>query len=246
MHLHYNSDVWRRLPPRQAIEHLLQNNITRAVFSSTPTRGTEMLHAIAPRRIIPFVRPYRSYDDVPDWHHNPAIVDFVKSQAAKGIYRGFGEFHMEYKHLDGASVVPELMQIAAENNWVISAHTDIETIEALIKMQPQLPVVWAHCGFAYQAHEIRALVEKHPTAYCDMSLYEKLLDEDDNLTPHWKALMEDHPDRFMVGIDTFSMSRWGELSDHAELIQEWLRQLSPSAARLIANGNVARLFPPQP
>lgn len=243
MHLHYNQSVWQRLPPEQAIRFLLENNIQRAVFSSTPERGTEMLYEIAPERVIPFIRPYRTYDDVPNWHHNPEILDYISEQADKGIYRGFGEFHMGFKHLDGKSIVPQLMQIAAEQNWVISAHTDMETIEALIAMQPTLPIVWAHCGFSYEAHEIRALVEKYPTAYCDMSLYEKLVDEDDNLTPQWKALMEDHPDRFMVAIDTYKESRWGEVREHAQHIQEWLAQLSPDAARMIANGNVNRLLP---
>ena len=244
MHLHYDREVWKRLPPRQAIQYLRENNITRAVFSSTPARGTEMLYALAPELVIPFIRPYRTLDDVLDWHHKPELIDYIRAQAAKGVYRGFGEFHLWFKHLDGDSIVPSLMQIAAEHDWVISAHTDLETIEALIDMQPALPIVWAHCGFSVAAREIRALVEQHPTAYCDMSLYEELLDEDDNLTPPWKRLLEDHPERFMVGIDTYSLSRWGELSSHAELIQEWLRQLSPHAARLIAHGNVARLFAP--
>ncbi len=243
MHLHYNRNVWKRLLPEQVIKLLRENNIQRAVFSSTPEKGTEMLYAIAPDLVIPFIRPYRSYYDVLTWHHNPEILDYIREQAAKGIYRGFGEFHMWFKHLDGKSIVPELMRISAEQRWVISAHTDIETIEALIQMQPTLPIVWAHCGFTYEAHEVRALVEKYPSVHCDMSLYEKLVDENDNLTPQWKALMEDYPDRFMVAIDTYKEARWGRVREHARYIQEWLAQLSPRAASMIASGNVARLLP---
>jgi len=242
-HLHYNQNVWKRLPPEQAIQFLVENNIQRAIFSSTPEKGTEMLYALAPDRIIPFIRPYRAYKDVLTWHHDPEIIEYIRAQAAKGIYRGFGEFHMWIEHLDGKSILPELMQIAAQQNWVLSAHTDIETIEALIKMQPGVKVIWAHCGFSYEAHEIQALIEKYPTAYCDMSLYEKLTDEDDNLTPEWKVLMERHPDRFMVAIDTYKEARWGEVAEHAQFIQEWLVQLEPAAAEMIANGNVSRLFP---
>lgn len=74
-------------------------------------------------------------------------------------------------------------------------------------MQPGLPIVWAHCGFSYEAHEIRALAENYPTAHCDMFLYEKLQDEGDNVTPEWKQLMEDHPDRFLVAVDTYQLAR---------------------------------------
>ena len=242
-HLHYNQSIWKRLPPDQVIHYLIENDIQRAIFSSTPEKGTEMLYELAPDRIIPFIRPYRSYGDVMSWHHNPDIVDYIREQAGKGIYRGFGEFHMWIEHLDGKSVLPELMQIAAEQDWVLSAHTDIETIETLIRMQPAVKVIWAHCGFSAPADEVQQLIEKYPTAYCEMSLYEKLVDEDDNLTPEWKQLMEKYPDRFMVGIDTYKDGRWGEVAEHADLIQEWLMQLKPEAAALIANGNISRLFP---
>ena len=242
-HLHYNQSIWKRLPPGQVIHYLVENDIQRAIFSSTPEKGTEMLYEIAPDRIIPFIRPYRSYGDVLSWHHNPEIVDYIREQAGKGIYQGFGEFHMWIEHLDGNSVLPEIMQIAAEQDWVLSAHTDIETIEALIRMQPAVKVIWAHCGFSAPAEAVQQLIEKHSTAYCEMSLYEKLVDEDDNLTPEWKQLMEKYPDRFMVGIDTYKDARWGEVAEHADFIQEWLRQLKPEAAVLIANENVSRLFP---
>lgn len=243
-HLHYNFDVWRRLPAQQALDFLTENNIQRAIFSSTPERGTDKLYELAPDRIIPFIRPYRTPFDMMTWHHKPEIVDYLKQQASKGYYQGLGEFHIWFEDLDGKSIVPEVMQIAAEQNWALSAHTDKETIAALTLMQPSINVIWAHCGFDLEAYEIQAILEKHPKVFCEMSFYEKLLDEQDNLTPEWKTLMEKHPTRFMIGIDTYKQQRWGELPEHAELIQEWLEQLEPTAAELIANGNMKRLFPP--
>ena len=157
----------------------------------------------------------------------------------------FGEFHMWFHHLDGKSILPEIMQIAADEGWVLSAHTDITAMKKLIQMQPTVNIIWAHCGFVVPADKVEALMDKYPTAHCDMSFYELLTDEDDNLTPEWKALMEKHPDRFMVAVDTFKEGRWGDLQKHTDYIQEWLAQLSPRAAELIANGNVTRLFPLQ-
>jgi hypothetical protein len=242
-HIHYNQSVWKRMSPEEAVRHMGNNAIVRAIVSSTPAEGTEALYQIAPQRIIPFLRPYRTSRDVQTWHHNPEILDYVRSKARSGIYRGFGEFHMWHDHLDGHSIVPQLMQIAADNQWSISAHTDRQTIVALIEMQPSLNMIWAHCGFDVPAQEIRPLIESYPNFYCEMSFYEKLVDEDDNLLPEWKALMEDHPDRFMVGTDPYKDARWGDLQKHTDFIQEWLAQLSPEAASLIAQGNVTRLFP---
>ena len=242
-HIHYNKTIWKRLPAEAAVGHLVDSDIQRAIVSSTPAEGTEALYRVAPERIIPFIRPYRSTRDVQTWHHNPEILDYIRGKAKTGIYRGFGEFHMWHEHLDGQSIVPQLMQIAAEQNWAISAHTDKQAIISLIEMQPMVNVIWAHCGFDIPAAEIQSLIESYPRFYCEMSLYEKLLDEDDNLFPEWKLLMEKHPDRFMVGVDTYKDARWGEVADHVKLIQEWLAQLTPNAATKIARDNIARLFP---
>lgn len=244
-HLHYNKSVWERLPPEQAIRFLVEHGVERAAFSSTPDKGTEMLYEVAPDHVIPFTRPYRSNADVLTWHHNPELVEYTRQQAAKGIFRGLGEFHFWFHHLNGKSIIPELMQIAKEQNWVVNAHTDIIGLKKLLNMQPSVNIIWAHCGFLEPARKIEALMDKYPRAHCDMSFYELLTDEDDNLTPEWKALMEKHPDRFMVAVDTFSEDRWGDLQKHTDYIQEWLSQLSPEAGMLIAHGNMMRLFPMQ-
>jgi len=244
-HIHYNQVVWGLLPADQAVEFLVENGIARAIVSSTPAQGTERLYQLAPERIIPFLRPYRTLKDVQRWHADLEILAYIKDKAATGIYRGFGEFHMWIEHLPG-SILPEVLQIAAKHQWALSAHTDIESIEALIRLQPTVVVIWAHCGFDYPANVVARLFEKYPTAYCELSLNEMITDEDDNLTPAWKELLEKHADRFMVGMDTNKNSRWGDLAEHADNAREWLLQLEPEAAALIARGNIARLFPPTP
>ncbi len=50
-----------------------------------------------------------------------------------------------------------------------------------------------------------------------------------------------HPDRFMVGTDTWVPSRWEELPAVQEWTRSWLRQLPPDVARRIASGNAERL-----
>jgi hypothetical protein len=57
----------------------------------------------------------------------------------------------------------------------------------------------------------------------------------------WRALFLRHPDRFMVGADTWAPSRWSDLAAITEATRGWLRQLPPEVARRIARENAERL-----
>lgn len=242
-HIHFSEDVWQRISPEDALDYMAQHKISRAIVSSTPTAGTEMLYRLAPDRVIPFLRPYRDKKERMTWHHEPEIIEYVASKASTGIYRGFGEFHIWYEDLDGSSIFPQVLSIAADEEWVLSAHTDQQTIETIFKLQPALKVIWAHCGFDVPADTIRQLMETYPDLYCEMSFYYKMLDADDNFMPTWKTLMVDHSDRFLVGTDTYTLGRWTNLKQHTDLIQDWLSQLPMDVAEKIATGNITRLFP---
>ena len=168
-HIHYNQDLWNGLPPEQVITLLHKYGIELAIVSSTPTEGTEALYDLAPERIIPFLRPYRNRADRYTWHHDREILDYVRSWAATGKYRGFGEFHIDQQHLDGKSLFAEYLQLAVDNNWPLSAHTDEETIHSIFRMQPELHVIWAHCGFDTPVAKLRELMTSYPRLYCELS-----------------------------------------------------------------------------
>jgi len=61
------------------------------------------------------------------------------------------------------------------------------------------------------------------------------------LDPAWRALFLRHPDRFMVGTDTWVPSRWAALPGVQQFTRAWLRQLPPDVARRIASENAERL-----
>jgi hypothetical protein len=242
-HIHYSKSVWQRLPPEDALRHMAEQDIRRAIVSSTPTEGTEMLYRLAPDRVIPFLRPYRDQKERMTWHHQPEIISYIQSRASSGIYRGFGEFHIWKEDLDGNSIFPQVLQIAVDNDWVLSAHTDQETIETIFRLQPTLKVIWAHCGFDVPAEMMRQLMQTYPGLYCEMSFYDKMFDSDLNLLPQWKTLMQDLSGRFMVGTDPYTEVRWASLRQETDFIRAWLNQLSADAAEQIASGNLSRLFP---
>src|SRR6266536_1399688 len=99
-HIHYSRPDWTAYTPDQVFAILDQAGVRRALVSSTPDDGTLKLYEQAPQRIIPFLRPYRTRQDMGSWHSDPAIQRYVEERLARGIYKGIGEFHLDAAHAD--------------------------------------------------------------------------------------------------------------------------------------------------
>lgn len=241
-HIHYNKDVWDDLSPKQVFSYLTENGINRAIVFSTPTAGTEKLYSISPRRVIPFLMPYRVARDRFTWHSDPNMVDYVKQQLSTGIYKGFGEFHLFKAHKD-TTVIRELMQLVADYNIMLSAHADADTIRTLIELQPEVKLIWAHCGMDHPVEDVRRMIEHYPNLFCELSFRYNMFDEQGKLVPQWKALLEQYSKRFILGMDTYIPRRWANLSENAGFARQWLSQLQPDTRKLIGGGNIDRMFP---
>ncbi len=61
------------------------------------------------------------------------------------------------------------------------------------------------------------------------------------LDPAWRDLFLRHPDRFMVGTDTWIPSRWASYVDVQSDARAWLGQLPPDVARRLAAENAESL-----
>jgi hypothetical protein len=61
------------------------------------------------------------------------------------------------------------------------------------------------------------------------------------LDPRWKELFLRHPDRFMVGTDTWVTSQWDRFTEIQTSVRGWLGQLPGDIAEKIAYRN-ARKF----
>ncbi|MGD8615270.1 MAG: amidohydrolase family protein [Gammaproteobacteria bacterium] len=239
-HIHYNSDVWDKLSPRRALELLSEVGITRALVSATPGEGAERLYRQAPDRVIPFLRPYMGREHRYTWFRDAAVPEYLREQLGRIPYRGIGEFHLSG---DDAyrPVVRDVLALAAERGLAVQAHTDPAGIRALLDQAPEVPLIWAHGGFDAPETLLRDLLSKHPNLYIELSFREGLT-EQGKLTPVWRELFTDFPQRFLVGMDTYSPRRWVELPELAAEARAWLSQLPDDVARDIAYGNAARLF----
>jgi predicted TIM-barrel fold metal-dependent hydrolase len=252
-HLHYNDEAAARYPIDNVLGRMQRSGVRAVVANSRPNDGTRALAAAreATRRagvtVVPFVRLYRNRADYGGWHADPSIVEMVLRELAAGTeagpYRGLGEFHLyDSANADGATV-RRLMQLAEQRGLVVLAHVDDVAIEKLFAHAPKARMIWAHSGIGGAPIErVRALLQRHPTLFGELSYRPGLTEGDGRLSAEWKALLVAMPERFLVGSDTWVNARWDDYEGLMEQARRWLGDLPPAVARRIAWDNGAALF----
>jgi hypothetical protein len=241
-HLHYSQDSWDLYPPEAVLTILDRAGVRRALVSSTPDDGTLRLYEKAPTRIVPILRPYRNRGDIGAWFQDPDVLAYVGKRLEKGIYKGIGEFHL----LGGQTntpVVKGIAELAVQKNLVLHAHSDDRGVEELFGLNPSVKILWAHAGMSAGPEVVGRLLDRYPTLWVELELRTDVA-PGGRLDPAWRALFRRHPQRFMVGTDTWIPSRWEALPGYLDDVRAWLRQLPRDLADQIAFGNAARLFGP--
>jgi predicted TIM-barrel fold metal-dependent hydrolase len=160
-----------------------------------------------------------------------------------GPYLGLGEFHLyDSANADGATA-RRLMQLAQERGLVVLAHVDDVAIEKLLAHAPRAKLIWAHSGIGGAPVErVRALLQRHPTLFGELSYRPGLTEGEGRLSAPWKALLTDLPERFLVGSDTWVNGRWDDYEALMQQARRWLGDLPAPVARRIGWDNGAALF----
>lgn len=241
-HIHYDQDVWGKLPPARATARLAKQNIQRALVSATPTQGAEMLYRANPGLVIPMLRPYKSWRHRYFWFKDPELKAYLLEHLARAPYRGFGEFHVSGQDMDTAQIA-EMIALARERDLVLHPHTDLVGMRILLTKARDVRVMWAHGGFDVPVATLQELLDAYPNLYIDLSLRDAMLDADSKLTPQWQTFLTAYPRRFLVGSDTFKPRRWANLPEILAETRGWLAQLPVEVADNIARDNLDRLFP---
>jgi len=239
-HIHYSHGDWDTLSPQQALALLERAGVRQALVSSTPDDGTLKLYQADPKRIIPFLRPYRTRGDMGGWHSDPAVQAYVEERLTRGVYKGIGEFHLSAADTD-KPVVKRLAELAAKQQLFLHAHVDEVAVERLLTLYPEVRILWAHAGMSSPVKEVGRLLDRYPKLWVELALRFDVA-PGGNLDPEWRALFLRHPDRFMVGTDTWTTSRWDSLVEEARATRRWLGQLPRNVADQIAYRNGERLF----
>lgn len=198
------------------------------------------------------------------------IVAYLEEDFKAGRIRGIGELFvntrasnkdpkMRRKAAVNSAAMKVLFDLSNKYDGVISFHThwdadSVEQIHDLMSGKPDAKIILAHCGKDGLPSEIGAFLKQYPNAYCDLSarsvpkMSAKILSRKpkqkiygpDGIVPGWKDLIEEMPDRFMVGTDVYTE---GKYTKAVKVIRKGLlANLSPEAAEKVAYKNAVRLF----
>lgn len=159
--------------------------------------------------------------------------------------------------------ITQLLDIAKRWNGFVQIHAedDVNSVKELSNIAAQystVPIILSHCLFTPNSALIDELLSKHPNFYCEMSARNEsmygnyfakqraekfgwIVFDDQNLKSDWKALIEKHPTRFMVGTDNYNPS-----VDTRKVVRQirqgLLRNLPLDVAKQVASENAVRVM----
>lgn len=244
-HLHYSADDAAAFTPAEILAILDRNDISHAVVTGTPATHTETLFRYAPARIIPFLGVYRNDADKISWPGDSELPARVEQALASGLWRGIGELHI-FAAERHSPVFRRLVEIAALRALPLLIHGDPAVIDTLYAIAADATVIWAHAGTQPQPALIAEYLARYPQLFVDLSVRDERIAPDGRLAEDWRALFLAHPERLLIGVDTFSVNRWRDFDAVAARIRTWLAQLPPDVAAKLARDNASALFKPLP
>lgn len=262
-HMHYSRGAWGSYAPGRIMDTLDAAGVARALVSSTPDEGTLRLFRHDKDRIVPFLSPYRGDANAANWTRDPGIVAYIEERLRRGIYRGIGEFHLFDESDARSAPVRRVVALAVARDIVLHVHAGAASVRALFAIDAKVKVLWAHAGFSTPPEVVGALLDRYPRLSAEVSFRAADIapggrggaprvtksggtppgaPPGDLLDGTWRALFLRHPDRFMIGTDTYVTGRWDTYGGLVEEHRRWLAQLPDEVARAIAYGNAVARF----
>ena len=241
-HVHYSRDAWSVYDADAVFRILDAAGVDRALVSSTPDDGTLALFGENQRRVVPELRPYHGDFHAGNWYRAPEIVGYLEERLANGIYRGIGEFHL---HNDDDARTPTMQQVAAlavARDIPLHVHSGAGPVDALFSIEPGLKILWAHAGFVEPADVVGAMLDRYANLWSEVSFRAHDIAPGGRLSEAWRQLFARHPDRFMIGSDTYVTERWSVYGSLIDEHRNWLDQLPADIAKAIAHENAERVF----
>jgi hypothetical protein len=242
-HLHYNQEPNPYYPLDRVLDVFRRNGVAGILANSRPNKGThQLVDAKAPGLwVVPFIRPYRTRDDVQNWSTDPAIYDLIEAEYKRGYFRGVGELHI-YGNAAQAPLVKQVVDFAAGRNLYLLAHCDEAALLILLAHNRSAKIIWAHTGFSTPTRRVRELLETYPELMGELSYRGGISEGGGKLAAEWRELFARHSDRFLLGSDTWINERWLGYDTIMQTYRGWLAQLPEDQAKRIAHGNAERLF----
>ncbi|WP_457442976.1 amidohydrolase [Roseateles sp. P5_E4] len=245
-HLHYNDDAQALHPPADVLARMARAGVRGALVNSRPNDGTLRLVSEPGPQWVPFIRLYRDRADYTGWFADDSIrlmvLELLKRGSPAGPFRGLGEFHLyDSANADGPTAIA-LMKLARERGLTVLAHVDDVAVDKLLGHAPGTSLIWAHTGISGEPlPRVKELLAKHAGLRGELS-YRPGITFDGKLGDDWRALMTQHPGRFLIGSDTWVPQRLQHYEGLFAEYRGWLGQLPSEVAQRIAWRNAAELF----
>ncbi len=156
--------------------------------------------------------------------------------------------------------------LAAEFDLPVMLHSNITSkrernplylaeLEEPLRNHPHTRFIWAHAGTSMELHRhqeklefllpvVERLLDEYPNLFIDLSwtmLEPYLLDRQGRPDPQWVALVERHPDRFMLGSDV--VGHFENLAEGLAAFDPFLDALSEKTAQQVARDNFLAILP---
>lgn len=175
--------------------------------------------------------------------------------------------HAEQQNPIYSTFMRRMSAIAARFEVPMVVHMEgypalVDDFSRLLAEYPNVHFVWAHnCGRS-KAPVIRGMLSRHPNLFCDLAAmtnvgatgygtgwprmeeFTALIEQDGVLFPDMKALYEEFPDRFMLGMDVAHApgNNLRNYSRRVNRFRDLLGQLKPETAKKFAETNAIRVF----
>jgi hypothetical protein len=187
-------------------------------------------------------------------------LDALERGLAAGCFDGIGEVLVntlsshrarQVRFPADSPLMQRLWSMSVRYGVPLSVHMDAEPasvaeMERLVSSDRAGTWIWAHTGWYAAPGLLRRLLLDHPNLHLELSFRDSLrsfapVDSGGRLRPEWRDLMEEFPDRFLLGTDVLSPSA----AEYTSLVRLWrgvLGQLSPETAVKLAYENAERLL----
>ncbi|MHA1599070.1 MAG: amidohydrolase family protein [Alphaproteobacteria bacterium] len=202
--------------------------------------------------------------------NNPVFHNFLlktREHLETGNVKVIGEYFVNtrtstsikwrrWKLKGDSSGMRAIFDLATEFNVPLMVHAqlDDDTAEELVRLaqsRPKGKLVLGHCGKDSTADEVRAVFQKAANITCNLAYRSPpqfkrgdkkiVIWDSSGIKKSWRKLIEEFPDRFMVGID--DTHDWGHFDAVVRTIRKnLLANLTPATAEKVANKNARRIY----
>jgi hypothetical protein len=187
-----------------------------------------------------------------------------------GLWYGIGEVMARHDDLSNLIpgekgranhiALEPVYELAAELDLPVSIHSNISSVwkrdpiyleelkQALTK-HPKTRFIWCHAGISRRievptiTQVIADMLKAHPNLHVDLSwvVYDTHLVKNGKPDRTWVKLVNDYPDRFMIGSD--AVGKFGRYDKEIKRYEVFLDALAPATAKKVARDNFVRLMP---